>query len=540
MATSDARMDRAVRHAFALRLPWGAGIIRAMHRTPRTLVPLTAILCLAALSACNCDPVEPPPAGDVCGTGTIDGAPWALDPDGTRALLVVHRKDGAGCGIFHSHVVSAKVARIEYDLTAATPGDGSVKVTLLAAGLEPDDPELRAELLPEGENEPLSDGDRKSIRGSVAEEVLAAEHPELVFTFTGLSSADGTGTARMKAELAGATDEENVEYTVERSGDRISVSGAAQLNGAPFGIPRNSLGFCVEPVMDIVFDLALVPTQAPVECIGAPPPPPWEPRFFDDTACADDVGYNDVRAVAVRSCGGCHGAEVRLGATIPLVSWEDWRTDSIRNQGQPLYETAHDYVHLSPTEGLSMPPVDQQGEAMATPLTADDIALFDAWVAGGARRERCNGDPGLTTFPDIDVEAKDCDDDLHYDAPDAEGNTARTFFESYCAYCHLDAFESYPQVPQISALGDDGRPIPSDTGYAELDVAAAERGVFHPWYLGAGGAPLSFWETSVLRVEDHTMPPNMADFGLDQDPSFAQFKAWVAAGAAPRACATAP
>lgn len=495
---------------------------------------VAAVLAAATFGACNCNPITPP-AGDVCGTGTVDGAPYAVDPAGTRALLVVSRKDGAGCGVFHSHVVKATVGTIEYALNSADLGASTVKVTLLAAGLDVDDPQLRAELLPEGENQPLSDGDRQSIRGSVAEEVLAHEHPTLVFTLSKLSAADGAGTATMKAELAGATSDVGLDYTVTKEGTTYKVTGTASLDGAPYGIPRNSLGFCVEQVMQVRFDIVLVPAAQPVVCEGAEPPPAYEPQFFDDTECADAVGYNEVRDVAVRRCAGCHAAELRLGATVPLIEWEDWRSDSLRNPGRPLYQTAHDYVHLAPDQGLSMPPVDPV-EPLATALTAEEIAVFDAWVEGGARNAACANDPGPTTFAERDFTAKQCDDVLHYTSPDAEGNTAKSFFDNNCSYCHQDGTGRYVQVPQVSLLDDNGDfVIDDETGGPAVDHVAAAAGVLHPYYLGAGSAPLSFWEASVLRVEDLSMTPN-AGFDMTQDPSFLQFKAWVEAGAAPAPC----
>lgn len=501
---------------------------------PLLVASVVSMLVAATFGACNCNPVTPP-VGDVCGTGTIDGAPFALDPAQTRALIVVKRKDGAGCGVFHSHVVNAAAATIEYTLDTADVGASTVKVTLNADKLDVDDPDLRAELLPDGENQPLSDGDRQSIRGSVAEELLAQEHPTLVFSLSSLSAASGKGTGKLKADLAGATSDVDLEYTVSKEGDVYQVSGSAKLDGAPYGIPRNSLGFCVEPVMDVRFDIALVPVAQPVVCEGAEPPPPYEPTFFDDAACADDVGYNQVRDVAVRRCAGCHATELRLGATVPLVEWEDWRTDSLRNQGRPLYETASHLAHLSPDDGLSMPPVDAI-EPMASQLTAEELALFDAWIAGGARNAKCADDPGPTLFADRDVAAQECDDTLHYTTPDADGNTAKIFFDNNCAYCHLDAFDTYPQIPQISLLDDTGAfVIDAETGNAAVDPTVAAAGVLHPYYLGAGSAPLSFWEASMLRVEDLSMPP-ASGFDYSDDPAYLQFKAWVEAGAAPGPC----
>jgi hypothetical protein len=509
-----------------------------MTRTPSFLLrtaPLAASLIAIGFSACTCVD-DPPPAGDVCGTGTIDGRPHAIDPAGTRAVLVVHRNDGAGCGVFHSHVVNAKIATLEYAIDNGALAASTVKITMVAAGLDPDDPALRKELLPEGENQPLSDGDRASIRGSVAEEVLANEHPELVFNLSGFSAGTGAGTAKMSATLAGATSEIDVAYTVTKNGETFVVSGTATLDGEPYGIPRNSLGFCVSPIMDVHFDVTLVPVGAPVECQGAEPPPPYEPTFFDDAECATDVGYNEVRDVAVRRCAGCHAQELRLGATVPLVEWADWRSDSIRNQGRPLYETAHAYVLLDPADGLSMPPVDPN-EALASPLTPEELALFERWVAGGARDAACANDPGKTTFADADFVPRACDDTIHYAAPGPDGLSAKDFFDNTCAYCHVDAFEVYTQqVPQVALLDGNGDiVIDEDTGNAAVDHILGSGGVLHPFYLGAGEAPLSFWEASVLRVEDLSMPP-APFFDPAEDPAFAQFKAWVEAGAPAAPC----
>ena len=516
------------------------------------------LLMMIPLCSCNCAP-PPPPEGALCGTGTVDLSPYAIDPAATRLIIVVLRNDGAGCGVFHNHVVSAKAATVEYTIDGQTPGNSTVTVTVAASGLDADDDALRDEFLTAAgkDGRHLSDGDRASIRGSVGDEVLAAANPKLTFTIKNLSATVGAGTAKMTAALAGATSDVDVQYTVVKDGDTLTIKdGTATLEGAPYGIPRNSLGFCVNASMSVHFDLKLVKVAATPVCqLG--PGDAYIPQDFGDPACAPTVSYNEAREVAVKRCAGCHAAELRLGATVPLIEWQDWQHDSVRNQGQALYTTAHDYIHLSPTQGLSMPPQDPI-ESLATPLTAPEIQLFDDWVADGARNTKCANDPGPTVFPSVASVA--CSNTTNYFTDDGAGNTPQAFFENFCGYCHLDAGNLYPGVPQIGVAGGTVDPV---TGNVQLDPARAQAGVLHPYYQGNAGA-LSFWEASVLRVADGSMPPRYitgdpaGPYGLytqtctgdldcaDPTPSCVQnvcvdagFKAfadWVSAGFAPDVC----
>ena len=122
------------------------------------------------------------------------GKPLAHAP-----LLFKVRNDGGACSVFHSHAVNAKVALGEFDIKTADPGASTFRLEVSAAGLDPDDPALRRELLGDGEEgNPISEGDRNSIRGSVAEEVVANENSTLTFVISGLTSTEGAGTATMR------------------------------------------------------------------------------------------------------------------------------------------------------------------------------------------------------------------------------------------------------------------------------------------------------------------------------------------------------
>lgn len=506
-----------------------------MGRMKRSLALLSATLVAAATSNCSCDPVIPP-SGEICGSGTVDAAPFALDATRSRFIIVVDRNEGGACGVFHSHVVNAGAVLGEFSVVAADPGASTMKITVAAAALDPDDPELRLEFLPEGKNFALSDGDRSSIRGSVLEEVKGGEFPTLVFTVAGMTTTDGDGEATLTSEIAGGTSDVPTSYTVSKEGDAHLISGTATLDGAPFGIPRNALGICVNPIMAIHYELALVPGE--VECEGLGNAPVYAPTLFPDDACAEDVSYNEVRDVAVRRCAGCHAEELRLGATVPLVEFDDWRTDSIRNQGRPLYETAFDFVHLDPAEGLSMPPQPTEGDILATDLTPDEVAIFDAWVEGGARNTKCADDPGVSDIGPRIAPETTCSDEFNQGDgvdDDADGfgdNSARNFFEFNCAYCHVDATNFYAGIPQVAQLDGDNAVIPDPiTGNGLIDFDLGASAMFHPYYIDDTGQRASFWQASLARVADFSMPPVGA--GFEGDLSFDAFETWVNNGSPP-------
>ena len=491
----------------------------------------------ASVGACDCAGDEPLPAGNVCGTGAVSGTDYAVVADKSEVVLAVHKVDAFGCGALHSHMVHATVVGFAYDLDA--DAKGTVKITVPANGLDPDDPDLRAKYLPDGENQPLSDGDRQSIRGSVAEEVKADEFADLVFELSDLSTLDGDGTAKLKSTIAGADSTVDVSYSAKKDGDDVIVTGTAVIDGAPHGIPRNALGFCIDPALDLSFTVQLTPgTQ---ECkVGGGAPNVFEEQFFDDTECGD-VGFNAVyNDVVGPRCLGCHGGllpddsgQFRGGATVPLSDWRDFRVDTIRNPGAPLFEQAHTYVNLPSGDPLvlSMPPAvvnASNGLPESSPLTADEIALFNSWVDAGARDAQCDGDVAKTTFTKTAPRA-DCDaaGAIHRGDVQAEFEASADDFLGNCLYCHSQGNELQVSYAPPIATYD------ADQGIDVVDSARGKADVTHPFYVTADGAPLSFWEAGVHRVLDGSMPTGASVEGngiAADDPAFLAFRAWVEDG----------
>ncbi|MDP2343224.1 MAG: hypothetical protein Q8O67_19860 [Deltaproteobacteria bacterium] len=515
----------------------------------------TAVVAVAALAAnCNCEPVIPPVVGgELCGTGQIDGVDHLVEAAGSELVIAVNRVDAFGCGALHSHVVLAPQATFTYALDAA--GAGDVKIVVAAANLSPDDPDLRLKFLPEGENQALSDSDRATIATSVAEEVKSSDFSTLEFTFKGLSTLDGDGTATLESKIAGATSEAPVAYNVKKDGDKFTITGTATIDGAPHGIPRNALGFCVEKDMELHFTVVLAPgttvCEGDVEDV-----PAFEPTFFPDEECGE-VGFNVVyNEVIGPRCVGCHGGTfpgdadlLRGGATEPLSEWAHFRVDSVRNPGSPLFNKALEYVTL-PTDQpdlLIMPPngVDANGlpettalQDLAAPITiagttyTTELELFVAWASDPAsvgREVQCGTDVPLKNFGPRVVQG-DCTAALiHYDTPDAvSGDTAKGFFESSCMTCHSSNDPANaPSAPPVgTTVGD-----PNNFEYL-VDHALGAAAVTHPFYVDDAGDELSFWETSVHRIEDASMYPGALRGDLEGS-GFDAFKAWVNAGYCP-------
>lgn len=505
------------------------------------------------MNGCSCGGEQTPAGGEVCGAGTVDGTDYKVDSG--ELVMVVNKADGFGCGALHSHVVLARQATFAWDLDASAAGE--VKIVVAASGLDPDDAALRKKYLPDGLNQELSASDRESIRGSVLEEVKGAEFSTLTFVLKDLSTIDGAGTARLVATIAGADSEVDVAYTAQKDGDVVNLTGTAVIPGGPHGIPRNALGFCVDPNMGLQFTIAMSPgTQT---CDGTVEEvPTFVPTVFPDAECGD-VGFNVVyNSVVGPRCAGCHGGTLpndaslyRGGATVPLFAWDHFRVDSVRNKGAPLYITAHEYVGLDPfdTEVLSMPP-SAFGEAtplqpLVEPLTIAGITyttekdLFDAWVTiGQGRDQQCADDVEKQTFGLQDgqrVEPGAACGGLTYDTiqPEHEGKSAKDFFESRCMYCHAkdDPGQAF-SAPAVGTL------VNADARTYTTDFAAGELEVTHPFYVDSDGTPLSFWEASIHRAEDGSMYPGAGVFDDGtgrithsfEGPDFEAFKAWVSVG----------
>jgi hypothetical protein len=156
---------------------------------------------------------------------------------------------------------------------------------------------------------------------------------------------------------------------------------------------------------------------------------------------------------------------------------------------------------------------------------------LNEWLVDNAGRNRkCANDPGATTFTRIEKRA--CADananEVHFTQTDIDGNSAELFFQNNCAYCHSQGNPAGTPVAPKVATYDEG------LGFDVIDLAAGDRNAGHPYYADLDGSPLSFWQMSVLRALDGSMPPYG---GVDPaDPAFDMFRRWVESGYPDDAC----
>jgi cytochrome c5 len=129
-----------------------------------------------------------------------------------------------------------------------------------------------------------------------------------------------------------------------------------------------------------------------------------------------DSAWCGALSVFQSACQSCHGTELLFGAPMPLVSYEDTQGLAL-DQTTPLSEAIGARIHHATSP---MPPIGQ------TPLTSEQLAALDAWVAAGAPTDddpSCggldDGNPGEEVaefeWPD------DCEEFYEFRANDGNG-----------------------------------------------------------------------------------------------------------------------
>ncbi len=88
--------------------------------------------------------------------------------------------------------------------------------------------------------------------------------------------------------------------------------------------------------------------------------------------------------LVARHCASCHGQTPLFGAPMSLTRYSDWAALSPDGSGQPVYADVEQRVHADVGQ---MPPPPN------TPLSADELATLDAWIAGGAPSMDCKSAP---------------------------------------------------------------------------------------------------------------------------------------------------
>jgi hypothetical protein len=78
----------------------------------------------------------------------------------------------------------------------------------------------------------------------------------------------------------------------------------------------------------------------------------------------------EVDKIVRSNCQTCHGAQPSSGASVPLVTYDDYQRD---HNGKKVYELVGEFIH---NEGNIMPP--------AGKLKPQDLTTLDTWIGAGA------------------------------------------------------------------------------------------------------------------------------------------------------------
>jgi hypothetical protein len=453
----------------------------------------TAVTALALLVSAGCDDCFGPeldagPPGSASGTVVIDGNEelYSVDVEASKLIVITGLNLAQiGCGVFHFHAVEAKSYSADFRMDQADPGGSTWTFEVPAAGLEPDDPENRA-MFPQTADVMLSEGDRKSIMVSVLDELRAEDHPIVTFAARDFTTFEGEGTATLDVTINGRTSELELAYEASfGEDDVIRVTGEGVIDGTQHEIPNPDGVFsdCIASDMPLHLDMVVRPGGG-----DGPPPapdagPPFEETYFPwDAGCPDDNGYDSVVEIFGRRCLGCHSDPPRLGASSPLVTWEDFRVDTARNVGRPLYEVVAEYVQLDIAESLHMPPA-----ADVTQLNQDELGQIVGWANAGGPPEACTpiDTPAFTHVPQ---------------------STA----------CGTYGFEE--DIKGLFVSGNDAG-VADDGGMNEYEDGLPLTD--HPYFM-----PLNLWETAYERMKDGSMPPG----GGVGAAELARVEAWIAEG----------
>lgn len=464
-----------------------------------------APLCFAAFSvatlmtAAGC-PGEPEPDGGIDPAPESSGVivegdeekAFTFDAAESDFIVTVGLVPGLLCNQLHEHAVEAGNIGLEFSLDPNDAANSTMVATVAAAGLVPDEPEIREQYLEGLSQEPVPEGDRNSIRGSVLSSVGAEEHPTLLFSATNFSdlSPGATGTVDVTATVNGGTQTITMDYTLTQDGENYLFDASGTLPGGPHDIPSGFASECVDPDLGLFLKLLLVPGENDAEIDAGVIVYEQETFPFDGACDENSISFNEARDVVVAKCAGCHANPPVNGATVPLAEYNDFRVDSFRHPSEPLYLTAEHFMArpIDNSEGLPMPP------QSASQLTDEERQLANDWIAQGAPDCLDLADPvTFTTQTEATCGDVSYDDDI------------KPIVDNYCIGCHSNAQTEIPAL--------------------ESYEQGTELGV-HAYY-----EPLVLWEASLYRILDHSMPTySTPEFPVLSPTETQLFQTWVETG----------
>ena len=184
-------------------------------------------------------------------------AEYLFRPQRSELVALVF-KTGFASGFAHDHIVRATLFSGSIRGDPGHPAAAAVDVTVAAAALAADEPEMRKKHdLAAG----LSDADRREIQSTMLGETQlhVAAYPDITFRSVAVELR-GSGELLVTGDftLHGTTRRIRVSVRVQFSGDTVRATGAFDVNQSDFGITPVSLFFGAVRNQDrvrILFDL---------------------------------------------------------------------------------------------------------------------------------------------------------------------------------------------------------------------------------------------------------------------------------------------
>jgi hypothetical protein len=428
------------------------------------------------------------------GTGsiTVNGVAkeYTVKADDSHFYLLVKKGSGSQCSFFHHHAVAALGTVFEFNLDRASPDTSHFNLTTSPAGLDLDKAEWR-NVFPETAGSTFTDSERSDSRANMNEQLDSASFGTLTFNARNLTTLDGTGTAPVDVTIKGSTSTITLNATATWAGDQLTITGTGSVDGHNHSMPVGTFKDCIDPNLGLDLRLVLIPGSSGNQML-----PDGGPAFmhttYPETVACGAVGWQSVeRSLAVR-CGGCHSNPTTQGATIPLVTFEDYRINTPLFPNGPIYQDLPS--RLGAADGRRMPP------NTSTQMPQAEMDKVLAWVNGGGALHECDADGGVKDLADAGpLVAQDAGPPpvcgtLGYDVDIAP------LMNRHCVSCHNAA----------------GGSVSLDT-YASGFVATS----------ATAYRPLNRWQSSAARVADHSMWPN-APTNATTDMLATTLNAWVA------------
>jgi polyisoprenoid-binding protein YceI len=190
-----------------------------------------------------------------------EAAEYRIRPEQSELAVLVF-KTGFAAAFAHDHVVRATRFSGSIRGDSSAPTSALVEVTVAAAALSADEPEMRTK---HGLAAGLSDGDRREIQATMlgATQLDVAAYPDIAFRSAAVESRGGSEfLVTGDFTLHGTTRRIRVPVTARLSSETLRATGSFEVNQSDFGITPIALFFGAVRNQDrirIIFDLVATP-----------------------------------------------------------------------------------------------------------------------------------------------------------------------------------------------------------------------------------------------------------------------------------------